>query len=473
MNKNKIFKLNRVLSEIKKRNIYPLFRYNKGKYIHKKQLEFHKSQKRNRWVFGGNRTGKTECGAVESIWLAIGIHPYRKNKEVVEGWVVRLSNRVQKEVAQAKILKYLPKSYIYDIVMTQGKKNSPENGIIECIIIKNIFGNLSKLWFKSCEEGREKFQGASLDFVWFDEEPPEDIYRECKMRVLDKCGDIFGTMTPLKGLSFIYNEIYLNEQKDDEIFYLFISWEDNPFLNKKEIERLSVTLSSDEIESRKFGRFSAADSGLVYPEFDINVNVIAPFVVPPEWQSMISIDPGLSNPLSCHFYAKDFDDNIYVIAEHFAENKTVEYHAKKIKEIAEKLHWKKLSNGMIETLIDSAAKQRTLASQKNVVDLFYENGIIANPNVNKDVLSGISRVKTYLKNIAGQSKLFIFSCCSNLIQEFKTYRWNGSDSPVKKDDHCLDELRYYIMSLEPVKKKDKKSLIQRDKEKLISRLKRK
>ena len=88
------------------------------------------------------------------------------------------------------------------------------------------------------------------------------------------------------------------------------------------------------------------------------------------------------------------------------------------------------------------------------------------------VLSGISKVKTYLKNIAGKSKLFIFSSCVNLIQEFKTYRWNGSDSPVKKDDHCLDELRYFIMSLEPVKNKEKKSVIQLDKEKLIKRIKR-
>ena len=35
----------------------------------------------------------------------------------------------------------------------------------------------------------------------------------------------------------------------------------------------------------------------------------------------------------------------------------------------------------------------------------------------------------------GKTKLYIFSCCTNLIQEFKTYRWNGYDAPIKKDDH--------------------------------------
>lgn len=472
MNKKKLFELKQIYKQIKKRNILPLKNYNTGKIVHKKQLEFHKSLKRNRWVFGGNRTGKTECGAIETIWLSLGIHPFRPNRMSTECWVVSLSQRVQKEVAQSKILKYLPKNVIQEIIMTSGKKSDAENGIIECIIVLNSFGNTSKIWFKSCEEGREKFQGASLDFVWFDEEPPEDIYNECKMRVLDKSGEIFGTMTPLKGLTFIYNQIYLNQSNDPEVFYLFMSWEDNPFLNKKEIERLSSTMSSDEIESRKFGHFSAKDTGLIYSEFDVNIHVIEPFEIDKDWQDKLSIDPGLSNPLSCHWYARDYDGNIYVIAEHFAENKTIEYHAQKITEISNKLNWKRATNGMIESLIDSAANQRTLASQKSVTDLFYDNGIIVNPNVNKDVLSGISKVKTYLKDISGKTKLYIFSCCTNLIQEFKTYRWNGHDAPIKKDDHCLDELRYYIMSLQTAPKftNNQKTEIQKDKERLFKQL---
>ena len=36
--------------------------------------------------------------------------------------------------------------------------------------------------------GREKFQGASLDYVWFDEEPPEDVYNECRMRAWTSAG---------------------------------------------------------------------------------------------------------------------------------------------------------------------------------------------------------------------------------------------------------------------------------------------
>lgn len=117
----------------------PLFKYNAGSKKHKKQLNFHKCNKKNRWVFGGNRSGKTECGAVECIWIARGCHPYKENKKDTFGWVVSISLQVQRDVAQSKILHYLDKSWIVDIIMLQGRKDVPELGIIDTIIIKNVF----------------------------------------------------------------------------------------------------------------------------------------------------------------------------------------------------------------------------------------------------------------------------------------------------------------------------------------------
>ena len=69
--------------------------YNHGK-VHQKQMLFHKSSARNRWIFGGNRTGKTECGAVEAVWFARGIHPFRKIEHATCGWVVSLTGEVQR-----------------------------------------------------------------------------------------------------------------------------------------------------------------------------------------------------------------------------------------------------------------------------------------------------------------------------------------------------------------------------------------
>ncbi len=457
--------------EIQKRNTpKTLDKYNTGEKVHQKQLDFHKCQKRNRWVFGGNRSGKTECGAVESVYLARGIHPYKKNKNGVFGWVVSLSTQVQRDVAQSKILYYLDSDWIEDITMISGKKESAEYGVIDQIRIKNVFGGTSVIGFKSCDQGREKFQGSSLDFVWFDEEPPKDIYDECRMRVLDKKGEIFGTMTPLKGLTFIYDEIYLNSKNSPEVWYEFMEWADNPFLDKEEINLLTESLSNSELESRRYGRFKE-NTGLVYPEFDENYHVIEPFDVPTEWQDIISIDPGLNNPLGALWFAVDYDDNVYVLAEHFEAKKDVFYHSNAIKSISKRLNWKTKGEGRIEAIIDSAANQKTLSSVKSVTELFYEQGILASPYVNKDLFSGIQRVKQYLNKENGRKKLFIFSSCVNLIREIKSYWWKDGDTPKKYDDHLLDALRYYLMR-KPYNtaKTLEKTVIQKDKERLIRKL---
>lgn len=464
------YKLNLIKKEIEKRKKGDnLSKYNSGEIVHKKQMEFHKCAKKNRWVFGGNRSGKTECGAVETVWLARGIHPYKDNKPI-SAWVVSLSKQVQRDVAQNKILHYLRKDWIERIVMSSGRSDSADGGVIDFIMVKNVFGSLSKIGFKSCDQGREKFQGSSLDFVWFDEEPPHDIYQECRMRVLDRKGEIFGTMTPLKGLTWVYNEIYLNDRKDENVWHIEMEWADNPYLDKEEIEAMSKSLSQEELESRRYGKFMQC-GGLVYNEFQESVHVIEPFAVPKEWYDNISIDPGLNNPLSAHWYAQDYDGNVYVIAEHFDKGKDVAYHAGRIKEISKRLDWHH-QNGKLCALIDSAATQRTLASSKSVVDLFYENDILVNPKVNKDMFSGINKVKSYLKDGEGKAHLFIFKNCVNLIEEIKGYWWGDEDVPIKKDDHCLDEMRYYIMNInKPPIRKSEKSQIQKDKERLSRKLK--
>ena len=446
--------------------------YNTGRKKHKKQIAFHKCKKRNRWVFGGNRSGKTECGAVECVYMARGIHPYRTNRKDVCGWVVSLSAQVQRDVAQKKILQYLNRDWIEEIVMLSGRKDAPESGVIDFIRIKNVFGGSSVIGFKSCEQGREKFQGASLDFVWFDEEPPKDVYEECRLRVFDRRGDIFGTMTPLKGLTFIYEDIYMNRRGDPEIWYEFMEWNDNPYLHPDEIRELELSLSEDVLDARRYGRFSAA-SGLVYPEFDERIHVIEPFTVPKEWQDTISIDPGLNNPLSAHWYAVDFDDNVYVVAEHFEAGRDVDYHAAALKRVCDKIGWKRDSSGRVRAMIDSAAKQRTLSGVKSVCELFYERGILVNPDVDKDLFSGIARVKSYLRQDNGLPNLYIFSSCVNLIREIKGYFWGSGDEPRKADDHSLDEMRYYLMSRpKKLPPKEEKTVIQKDKERRYRRLKR-
>ena len=286
------------------------------------------------------------------------------------------------------------------------------------------------------------------------------------MRVFDKCGDVFGTMTPLKGLTWVYDEIELNEKNDPQVWCEYMEWSDNPYLDKEEIKAMTSSVSEQDQLSRRYGKFTVGE-GLVYPEFDQSVHVIDPFDVPKEWQTNISIDPGLTNPTSCHFYAVDFDGNIYVVAEHFEAGQNVDHHVKKIFEIADEIGWKRDAKGRLSALIDSAANQRTLASQKSVAELFCEKGILVNTNVNKDLYSGIQRIKSLFEQ--RPPKIYIFKNCVNLIRELKSYWWGDNDRPKKTDDHALDELRYFVMTQpRPTKPiPPPKSQIQIDKERMM------
>jgi phage terminase large subunit len=251
-----------------------------------------------------------------------------------------------------------------------------------------------------------------------------------------------------------------------------MEWNDNPYLNGEEISLLEGCMDERALQSRRYGRF-AAEEGLVYPEFDESIHVIEPFDVPKEWQDNISIDPGLNNPLSAHWYAVDFDDNVYVVYEHYEAGRDIDYHATQIKEICNRIGWKRDSGGRVCALIDSAAKQKTLSAVQSVAELFYQRGILVNPDVNKDLFSGIARVKSYLNQQNGLPNIYIFNNCVKLISELKGYFWGSGDAPRKADDHALDEMRYYLMS-RPHKTppKQEKTDIQKDKESLLRRLKR-
>lgn len=69
------------------------------------------------------------------------------------------------------------------------------------------------------------------------------------MRLMDRRGEIWGTMTPLMGLTWVYDDIYMNSRSDSEVWYITMSWQDNPFLNPEEIRLMESVLPDSELES--------------------------------------------------------------------------------------------------------------------------------------------------------------------------------------------------------------------------------
>jgi phage terminase large subunit-like protein len=76
---------------------------------------------------------------------------------------------------------------------------------IDTMTIRHEKGT-SRLVFKTYDQGRESYQGASVDVCWSDEEPPIQIYTEGLTRTMstipgEPSGIVLCTFTPLKGIS--------------------------------------------------------------------------------------------------------------------------------------------------------------------------------------------------------------------------------------------------------------------------------
>jgi phage terminase large subunit-like protein len=56
----------------------------------------------------------------------------------------------------------------------------------------------TRSWY---DQGRTKWQSETLDFVRFDEEPPQEVYIEGLRRTNATGGMVYLTFTPLKGIS--------------------------------------------------------------------------------------------------------------------------------------------------------------------------------------------------------------------------------------------------------------------------------
>lgn len=274
------------------------------KYVerHAKQIEAHQRMEAIRALFWGNRVGKSEWGGQETAEYATGHHPHRKMVAPFEIWAACPSYDVQESTNQKKLLAYLPQGEIKRVEYIRGK-------IIKKIELKNGVTIL----FKSYEQGRDKFQGAGVRLIWFDEEPPQDIWDECFVRV--EAGqqlDVILTMTAIKGMTWVYNRIYLDTDNPD-LFISTAGWDDNPFLTEKQKAQMSRGLTPEAIQVRRDGKF-VKRVGLVCAWWDRSKHVRHYDHLDRSWTWYEILDGGYSDPAAYLLIGVDHDNNVHVVA---------------------------------------------------------------------------------------------------------------------------------------------------------------
>lgn len=178
-----------------------------------KQIEFHRqgAAVRERMFMAGNQLGKTYSGAAEAAIHLTGQYPDwwegRRWDRPVRAWVGSDGLKAVRDGAQRLLVGepsdeaqwgtgLIPGASLLDRSRGMGLAD-----LLDSVIVKHVTGGRSILSFKSYDQGRTKWQGETLDFVWFDEEPPMDIYMEGLTRTNATGGMAYLTFTPLLGMS--------------------------------------------------------------------------------------------------------------------------------------------------------------------------------------------------------------------------------------------------------------------------------
>jgi len=389
-------------------------------------------------IAGGNRAGKTQIGAMMAVavaaskkewwvreWIAQNnIDPSIIPDEPCTVWASALSFSDALEYVRPKIAQYCPKGsrFVRWKAQDRGQVYFPNGGRIASL---------------SADAGRSKFQGSGgIGMVWLDEEQPYQIFEECMLRVVDSRGILLLTMTPLKGMTWVY-DLFVEGKKDGFETHT-ISGLDNPWISSVKLARAVQHMSTEAQQSRLFGAFTN-QQGLVYSEVSPHIHIINSFVPPEDWPRYRSIDFGTRNPFACLWFAHDRDDDVlHVYREYYKTEATTLENGRRVNMMSANdppVEW---------TVADPESRDGRLL-------LARECNIPTKP-AHKAVLDGINSVKERLSLDAnGKPHLLIYDNCKELIREFRLYRWSegaGKDRPIKKWDHGLDALRYQTVLLQ-------------------------
>jgi phage terminase large subunit-like protein len=433
---------------------------------HKKQQRFHHSKKKGRLYIGGNRAGKTTANVVECCWWLTKTHPSRKMPdEPVRGRLVCVDflNGLDK-IILPQFKQWLPKKYLIDGEWE--KSYDKEHKTL-------TLNNNSFIEFMSYDQDLDKFAGTSRHFISCDEEPPKHIFNECKARLVDTDGDWWISMTPLDGLTWIYEDIYAPvvekklERECARYEVVQADMLDNPHISKAAAEEFLAGLDPQERAAREKGTFVQL-GGRVFKNFNPEVHA-APldFFPTPQMRIFTSLDTGWAHPAAWLWHAVEPDGHITTFHEMVQPLTTIEDWAKQIKEY-ENFLWEQYKVKVFTRTGDPAMRQTKEHTGTSVIMEYARHGIYigvdsvpAGPN---SVNIGLIKIEQYMKpDKQGRPYWQYTKDCRVLEHQMMRLRWatyaskkmefeNAPKGTIhKKDDDAPDSLRYFMTLMPDLK----------------------
>lgn len=215
--------------------------------------------------------------------------------------------------------------------------------------------------------------------------------------------------------------------------YLHFTMDDNPSLSPKIKARYKAMYSGVFYRRFVLGEWVVA-KGRVYDFYDSESAVPAPSGLYEKWY--ISCDYGTANPASFGLWGL-MDGIWYRVAEYY---------------------WDSRRQGGQKTDAEYAAQLRKLAGGRSI------EAVVVDPSAasfiealrrdgwrvrkaDNDVLSGIRLTADLLKS----GRVVICAECADALREIEAYCWDeragGMDTVKKENDHAMDDMRYFCMTV--------------------------
>lgn len=418
---------------------------------HPKQLEFHTAVTKGRGIFGGNQSGKTYAGVMEDAMHATLDYPdwypesMRFKHPTIGRILVKDFPKSVGEVLEPALVRSIHPRYV-----SRSIRNS--QGYLSKVILKNG----SRFDIVTHEMDVQSLEGWQGDWLHMDEPAPRSHFIASLRGLIRRKGRWWLSCTPLTE-PWMYDEIYTNPAHH----CVNIDIRDNPYLSEEEIVVFLDSLTEDEKEAREHGRFMHL-SGLVYPEFEVQVHVRpSTTIIPPDWPRRLLVDPHDRRPFAMSWVAVDPLDRLWVYREWPVEMfHKMTTSRRSVQDYVNLIREAEGSEDVYRRVMDSRfGKQpkmqiegRNMEDQANLFNMFDEKGMVFEPSYWTQTLSsadpGHQEIKQRLRvsPLTEEPGIFVLSNCVNTIYAFQHNCWESDkekQSQFAKD--FLDLLRFAVM----------------------------
>lgn len=410
-----------------------------------KQIEFHSAGAdpavRERLLMAGNQLGKTLAAAYETAMHLTGQYPAgwsgARFPHPTTGWAASETSQGTRDTVQRLLLGppgswgtgAIPAAAIVDIKRaTHGVADA-----VESIIVRHANGGTSRLTLKTYDQGRERWQGDTLDFVWFDEEPPLDIYTEGLTRTNATDGIVWVTFTPLKGMSDVVKRYLVDKIPGTHVTTMTI--DDALHYTPEQRARIISSYPAHEREARTKG-IPALGSGAVFPVSE-DLITVQPFPIPAFWPRITGLDFGWDHPTAAAQLAWDKDsDTIYVVKTYRQREAVPAIHAAAVKP------W-----GSYPVAWPHDGLQHDKGSGEQLASQYKKHGLLmlTERATFEDGTNGVEAGISEMLERMQTGRWKVFSTCTAWLEEFRLYH-RKDGLIVKESDDTISASRYAYMS---------------------------